>query len=132
MGGPVLHDAGGVGLSDVCHLAGQDDEMTDREISSFWFGESAGWMRENPGDSFALMLKKVRRFWGAYEIPDSLDYLLYAEYAPLLRVPLPGFGLLAPLSLTGFVLAARRRGWPRLLLVWTVMYAASVIVFFVF
>jgi tetratricopeptide (TPR) repeat protein len=89
-------------------------------------------MRENPGDSLVLMLKKVRRFWGAYEIPDSLDYLLYAEYAPLLRVPLPGFGLLAPLSLTGFVLAARRRGWPRLLLVWTALYAATVIVFFVF
>ncbi len=108
------------------------EEMTDREISRFWFGESAAWMRENPGDSLVLMLKKVRRFWGAYEIPDSLDYLLYAEYAPLLRVPLPGFGLLAPLCLTGFVLAARRRGWPRLLLVWTMLYSVTVIVFFVF
>jgi len=108
------------------------DAMTDREISSFWFGESTSWMRENPGDSMSLMWKKVRRFWGAYEIPDSVDYLLYAEHAPVLRIPLPGFGLLAPLCLTGFVLAARRRGWPRLLLVFTALYAATVIVFFVF
>lgn len=108
------------------------DEMTDREISSFWFGESVRWMRDNPADALLLMWKKVRRFWGAYEIPDSVDYLFYAEYAPVLRIPLPGFGLLAPLCLTGFVLTARRRGWPRLLLVLTALYSATVIVFFVF
>jgi len=108
------------------------EAMTDREISRFWFSQSTGWMRENRADWLALMWKKVRRFWGAYEIPDSVDYLLYAEHAPVLRVPLPGFGLLAPLCLTGFVLAARRRGWPRLLLVWTAIYSATVILFFVF
>ena len=108
------------------------ETMTDREISRFWFSESSGWMRQDPGASVALMWKKVRRFWGAYEIPDSVDYLLYAEHAPVLRVPIPGFGLLAPLCLTGFVLAARRRGWPRFLLVWTALYSATVIVFFVF
>jgi len=107
-------------------------EMTDREISGFWFDESGRWIRDDPGGSAALMWKKVRRFWGAFEIPDSVDYLLYAEYAPLLRIPLPGFGLLAPLSLVGFALALRRRGWPRLLLVFTALYSATVIAFFVF
>jgi len=119
-------------FADEARLRSGRDKMTHREISSFWFGESARWIRENPGDWLVLMWKKVRRFWGAYEIPDSVDYLLYAEYAPVLRVPLPGFGLLAPLCLTAFVLAARRRGWPRLLLVFTALYSATVIAFFVF
>ena len=107
-------------------------EMSDRELSGFWFREAGGWIRDDPLAWLGLMWSKLRSFWGAYEIPDSLDYLLYAEYAPVLQVPLPGFGLLAPLGLTGAVLAARRRGWPQLLLVFTLTYSATVILFFVF
>jgi tetratricopeptide (TPR) repeat protein len=79
-----------------------------------------------------LLLRKVRSFWGAFEIPDSLDYSLYRETAPVLRLPIPGFGLLAPLALVGAALSVRRRGWLRLLLVFGAAYSASVILFFVF
>jgi tetratricopeptide (TPR) repeat protein len=79
-----------------------------------------------------LLARKVRSFWGAYEIPDSLDYYLVREHAPVLRLPIPGFGLLAPLALTGIALTLRRRGWPRLLIVFVAAYAASIVAFFVF
>ena len=78
------------------------------------------------------MWRKTRSFWGAYEIPDSLDYYLYRTTAPVLRLPIPGFGLLAPLGLLGAVLSWRRRGWPRMLMVFTVAYSCTVILFFVF
>ena len=68
------------------------------------------------------MSRKVRSFWGAYEIPDSLDYYLYRKTAPLLRLPLPGFGLLAPLGLLGALLSLGRRGWPQLLILFTAAY----------
>jgi cytochrome c-type biogenesis protein CcmH/NrfG len=107
-------------------------EMTDREVSAFWFAESTKWIREQPGDWSRLLWSKVRSFWGAYEVPDSLDYYLYRERAPVLRLPVPGYGLLAPLALLGCVLAWRRTGWPRLLLVFIAAYSVSVIAFFVF
>ena len=77
------------------------------------------------------MWRKTRSFWGAFEIPDSLDYYLYRTTAPVLRLPVPGFGLLAPLGLLGAVLSWRRRGWPRMLIVFTVAYSGTVILFFV-
>ena len=107
-------------------------ELTDRETSAFWFAESGRFIASRPADWAALMWRKLRSFWGAYEIPDSLDYYLYRETAPVLRLPLPGFGLLAPLALVGAALALRRRGWPRLLLVFSATYSLTVIVFFVF
>lgn len=107
-------------------------ELTDREISRFWFAEAWRWVRAHPGDWVGLEWRKLRSYWGAYEIPDSLNYYLYSEYAPLLRLPLPGFGLVGPLGLAGAALALRRRGWPRLLLIFTAAYTLSTILFFVF
>jgi 4-amino-4-deoxy-L-arabinose transferase-like glycosyltransferase len=107
-------------------------ELSDREISRFWFAESWSWIRSDPGAWAGLMWRKLRSFWGAFEIPDSLDYYLYRETAPVLRLPIPGYGLLAPLGLLGALLSLRRRGWPRLLLLFTAAYSLSVVVFFVF
>ena len=107
-------------------------ELSHREISRFWFQESIRWIRSDPRAWLTVMWRKVGNYWGAYERPDSLDYYLYRQHAPVLRIPLPGFGLLAPLALTGAVLAWRRRGWPRLLILLTVSYALTVVTFFVF
>lgn len=106
--------------------------LSDRELSAFWFGESWRWVREEPRAWLRLLWSKLRAFWGAYEIPDSLDYYLYREFAPVLRLPVPGFGLLAPLALLGALLALRRSGWPRLLLLLVAAYCLSIVAFFVF
>lgn len=106
--------------------------LSDRELSAFWFGESWRWVREEPRAWLRLLWSKLRAFWGAYEIPDSLDYHLYREFAPVLRLPVPGFGLLAPLALLGAALALRRPGWPRLLLLLVGAYCLSIVAFFVF
>lgn len=106
--------------------------LSDREISRFWFGEAGEDIRADPAGWVVLLWRKLRSFWGAYEIPDSLDYALYAKHAPVLGLPLPGFGLLAPLGLLGAALSARRRGWPRLLIVFSAAYCATVVLFFVF
>ena len=70
-------------------------------------------------------------YWGAYELPDNLDLYLYRESAPMLRLPLPGFGTVAPLGLLGALLALSRRGWPRALLLFVAVYCGSVVAFFV-
>ena len=106
--------------------------MSSVEISHFWFRAGTSWIREHPLDASRLIGLKLRAYWGAYEIPDNLDYYLYREEAPLLSLPLPGFGFVAPLGLLGVWLAARIRGWPRLLLLFLLVYSLSVVLFFVF
>jgi tetratricopeptide (TPR) repeat protein len=106
--------------------------MTAGEVSRFWFAEARAWIRDEPSAWAALLWRKLRNYWGAYEIPDNLDYYLYRETAPLLRLPVPGFGLVGPLGLLGAALAWKRRGWPRLLILFIGVYSLSVILFFVF
>jgi 4-amino-4-deoxy-L-arabinose transferase-like glycosyltransferase len=106
--------------------------LSAREVSSYWFTEARGWITDQPGSWLRLLWLKLRASWGAYEIPDNLDYYLYRERAPVLRLALPGFGLLAPLGLLGAALAWRKRGWPRLLALLVIVYSATVILFFVF
>lgn len=107
-------------------------KMSAREVSRFWFSEARSWILSEPGGWARLTWLKLRNYWGAYEIPDNLDYYLYKSYAPVLRLPLAGFGLVAPLGLLGCVLAWKKRGWPRLLVLFVAVYSFSVILFFVF
>jgi 4-amino-4-deoxy-L-arabinose transferase-like glycosyltransferase len=107
-------------------------KMSTKEVSAFWFSEAQRWIRSQPSSWLALMWAKIRVYWGAYEVPDNLDYYLYRKWAPVLRLPLPGFGLVAPLGLLGAALAWRKNGWPRMLLLYLVVYSSSVVLFFVF
>src|SRR5262249_52352131 len=77
------------------------------EVSSFWFREAFRFVREEPGAWAALLVRKAKLFFGSYEVPDNLDYYESKRASPLLRLPLPGFGLVAPLALVGFGLLAR-------------------------
>lgn len=105
--------------------------LSHRAVSRFWFAEGLGWARSHPGDWARLMASKLKIFWGAYETPASLDYYLYRRYAPLLRLPLPGFGLLGPFALLGCVLAWPLGAWPRWVVVLVVTTALAVSTFFV-
>lgn len=107
-------------------------EVGVRETSRFWSSEALSWIRSDPKGWARLTWLKLRAYWGAYEIPDNLDYYLYREDAPVLRAPVPGFGLVAPLGLLGAALAWRMRGWPRLLVLFAAAYSLTVVLFFVF
>lgn len=106
--------------------------LSATEVSRFWFGEAWRWMRSYPGDWLLLTWRKFSTYWGAYEVPDNLDYDLYRQSAPVLRLPLPGFGLVAPLGLLGLWTVRRRGGWPHLLGLFVLLYSTSVVLFFVF
>jgi 4-amino-4-deoxy-L-arabinose transferase-like glycosyltransferase len=105
--------------------------MRHGEVSRYWFGEGLAWAAAHPGDWAKLMWSKLRIYWGAYETPASHDFYFYRRHAPLLRLPLPAFGLLGPLALLGAVLAWPRGGWPRLLVLYTAATTLAVVIFFV-
>jgi len=105
--------------------------LSHRATSRFWFGEGLDWVRANPMDWLRVSWNKLRVYWGAYETPASLDYYFYREFSTVLRLPLPGFGVIGPLALLGCALTLRRRGWPRLLVLLTALSCLAVIQFFV-
>ncbi len=107
-------------------------KMRPSQISRFWFSEAFTWIRSHRADWLRLVVRKFRLYWGAYEVPDNLDYYEYAKTAPVLRLPLPGFGLVAPLGLVGGFCLLRRQGWSRAVLLCLLAYSASVVLFFVF
>ncbi|MCA9751637.1 MAG: hypothetical protein KC591_05560, partial [Gemmatimonadetes bacterium] len=67
-----------------------------------------------------------------YEIPDDEDLRYFRRFAPVLRLPLPGFGVFAVLGGVGLLAAVVRRRVPGELGLFLVVYPLSVALFFVF
>ena len=78
------------------------------EVSSYWRSQAWEWVAANPGRALALGLEKARLFWNAFEAWDVRSVPLSLGTSWVLRLPLVGFGLLAPLALAGIVLSAPR------------------------
>ena len=70
-------------------------------VSRFWFDASLTHMREHPGFALRAFARKFALFWNHFEISDSQDQYLLARESWILRLPLPGFGLLVPFALLG-------------------------------
>ncbi len=105
--------------------------LTHRESSSFWFSEGLGFVRASPTAAARLLWNKLRIYWGIYETPASLDYYLWRRESILLRLPLPGFGLVGALGLAGLAFAWPGGRWPRLLILYVVGACLATISFFV-
>ncbi|HMB67737.1 MAG TPA: tetratricopeptide repeat protein [bacterium] len=78
------------------------------DVSAYWTERTLDDVVGDPGRWIALELRKAALFWGAREIPNNHDPVLFAETVPVLR--LPGWGLWAPLGLVGLIVAWRRPG----------------------
>lgn len=82
------------------------------EVSRQLTSDSLSYMSEDLSRSLGLLWKKFRMFWNEVEIGTTDHFYFFAERAPILAWPTPGFGVLVPLGLLGFVLAlARWRQW---------------------
>ena len=104
--------------------------MRPSELSRFWFREAAKEIRDDPGHFFRHTWRKTRLFFNHFEVPDNQSYYYFREHvAPMLRLPLPTWGLLLPLGLLGMALSASNRR-ALFLSVCFAGYALSVILFF--
>jgi len=108
--------------------------LTPAEVSAYWRDRALAFITGQPARWLALMGRKLALLWNAAEMLDTEGQESYEEISPLLRVlaPIGHFGVLAPLALVGLIAAwpERRRLWP--VLAFFAVYAASVVVFFVF
>jgi len=101
------------------------------EVSDFWAGRTLESISANPGRWVALMGRKLVLFWNHYEIPNHYHLYYVRQFAPVLRIPVGTFGVVAPLGLLGLALAVRRRKRVGLLVLFGLSFMASVVPFFI-
>jgi tetratricopeptide (TPR) repeat protein len=128
-----------VKLSHDVAEEGAGRELDSREVSSFWTGRALDWIRSDPAAAAILTLKKMYYVINAFEVANNRDPYLNTSF-PLnvLMWKMPWFafpwGLVFPLALVGVILGCRNREKRRaacLLCVWLVVYALSLVPFFI-
>lgn len=105
-------------------------ELSPSEVSRYWLGRGLEEILADPSHFLWHTGKKLLVLANRHEIADNYSFAFVAEVAaPVLRLPLPSWGLLLPLALCGAGFARRRRdAW--LLLAFALAYAASLVLFF--
>jgi 4-amino-4-deoxy-L-arabinose transferase-like glycosyltransferase len=106
--------------------------LTAGEVSRYWLGRSLAWVRREPGAFARLQMRKLGMFWSWYEWPDAVDYYHVKTLSPVLRLPLLEFGGVVLLALAGLALARRRLGAFAPVLLFTLGWMLSTVVFFLF
>ena len=92
-------------LKQAREISGRD--LTPAQASAFWRNRALTFLKDRPGAATVLYMKKLALFWRAEEIPSSINFNLSKRFTPIFRLPLLGFGLIAPLALIGLFLAVR-------------------------
>ena len=108
--------------------------LTRGEVSNYWLERGLDFVRAEPLRWLRLTAYKALLTWNEFEIADTEDMYIYADWSALLRwlIPFWGFGVLAPLAAAGVVLSWSRRRDTALLLWMLAIFTASVAIFMVF
>lgn len=116
-------------------------ELKPSQISKHWYRMSFEYMREEPRAFWRHMLFKTALFFNNYEESDNVNYYFYKEnFSPLLKLPLPGFGVLVVLGCAGWLMLLFRRGKGGgavedggvVLLIFLPVFALSTIAYYIF
>ena len=106
-------------------------EMSPSEISSFWMKRAWDDMREAPARVVGLLAIKTALFFNGYEVPQIESFDVETREQPWLRVLFVRLWFIMPLAVLGMVLASRAPGRRSLLYAYALLYALSIVIFFV-
>ena len=108
--------------------------LTPAQVSSYWTNRALDFIASSPGAWLRLTARKIALLVNRVETVDTESQESYAEYSwPLFLLgPIAHFGVLVPLAVFGAWMAWPLRAPLGVLLALTVVYAASVVVFYVF
>ncbi len=101
------------------------------EVSSYWFDRARRDIAERPGRWVGLLGLKVALFANGAEIPDNYNYSFMSRRLTPLRLNPVGFLLIVPFGLAGLGMAIARGGRWRIVAVIVLVYAISVVAFYV-
>lgn len=105
-------------------------EMTDSEVSSYWFGESITWLLKNPSRALWLYKKKCMYFWNAVEPPDNFMMDSVKKFTRIYGIPLLGWGVIAPFALFALYCCFRERKG-LLIILYLTSYFGSNLLFYI-
>jgi tetratricopeptide (TPR) repeat protein len=102
-------------------------------VSAFWTARAFAFIRTEPAAWLRLLMRKLALTFNAVEIADTESQEVYAESSSLLRVLAP-LNFSVVLCLAAFGACVTAAAWRRLwfLYAFALVYAASVVAFFVF
>jgi tetratricopeptide (TPR) repeat protein len=108
--------------------------LTPAEVSSYWTGQALDFIAGRPGDWLKLVGRKAALLVNATEMLDTESQESHAEWSLPLRITgIAGhFGILVPLAVLGLIVSWPHRSRLAVLYAMLVVYAASVVLFYVF
>jgi 4-amino-4-deoxy-L-arabinose transferase-like glycosyltransferase len=136
---PGTRDGWWEGYFDSIALAEADEgrELKATEVSAHYRAKALNWMSSEPGNALAHLLSKGRLLFANAELANNQDMRFLAFHTlPALRYSPARWAVLFGLGAVGLALlcfggsAPRRRGG-RVITTFAVVYAASVVLFFV-
>lgn len=105
--------------------------LTESEVSDYWYAKAFEWIRSDPRAWLSLTLHKLRIFLCPAELPNDQPIWFFARMSGVSVLFWVGFPVVACLGIAGMsLLVARWRAW-FLLLAFLIIYTASVVAFFV-
>ncbi|MEK6644017.1 MAG: glycosyltransferase family 39 protein [Planctomycetota bacterium] len=101
------------------------------EVSSYYMG--LGWeeIRRSPVDLCRRVWQKLIFALNSLEVPNAEHYYFVRQYSSVLRMPLPGFGVLLPWAMLGAFLSRRRGAEVWAFNLFALMSLASLLFFYV-
>lgn len=106
-------------------------DLTEGEVSDYWYAKAFEWIRADPRAWLGLSLHKLRVFLSPVEMPNDQPIWFFARMSEVSALFWIGFPVVACLGIAGMTLLLPRwRTWS-LLLAFLVIYTASVVAFFV-
>jgi 4-amino-4-deoxy-L-arabinose transferase-like glycosyltransferase len=109
-------------------------ELGPSAVSRHWFNRGCEYLAAQPGRAVLLWARKAALMFNARELPINEGLVEYGHFSRLLAIPLPWYGLMIPLSLTGlFFTTLGRESRPGLWLLLLILAAhiAGLVPFFV-
>lgn len=130
---PILRSGGTTLQQDAEKIARKSmgRNLKPSEVSAYWFNQGFTFIKEQPGKFIYLLWRKFTIFWDNLEIADVIHPYFFIRVAPILRMPFLVFGVIAPLSLLGLILAWKQRSRICLLYYFVGGYILSVVLYFV-
>jgi tetratricopeptide (TPR) repeat protein len=122
----IVSDADGAAIAE----ADVGSELRPSEVSGYWYRRAWLDIVSDPGSWLALLARKLHFVTSSYELPQLENYYFQKRYSPLLRLPLAGFAVVAPLGFLGLGLMLRRRK-AAILPLFAATYLVSIVMFFV-
>jgi 4-amino-4-deoxy-L-arabinose transferase-like glycosyltransferase len=132
---PGISDQPGQQTLDSKRIASEalGRQVTNADVSAYWMRQSVDFLKTDPVAFLRLQLRKTALFWNAFEIPSEYGLDFDSRFHSLLRLPLPRFGWIAPLALTGLCMTMfslqKRRALLPVFILFGIMFA--VVSFFV-